>query len=96
MKICSISLSYRKLQGSQQQMNVLWLFGAEWCVTCHRLCILDQMEWLKIGKYRERLSRGTRVCTTSGLQKQVRQTSVRKGSDVFDPALSTEGKKITS
>ena len=54
------------------------------------------MEGLKIGKYRERLSGGKGVCTTAGLQKQVRQTSVRKGGDVFDPALSTGRKERTS
>lgn len=96
MKISSISLPYRKLKGSQQQMNVVWLVEAELCVTCHQLCILDQMEGLKIGKYRERLSWGTGACTTAGLQNQIRQTSVRKGGDVFDPALSTGRKERTS
>lgn len=50
MKISSISLSSRKLQGLQQQMNVAWLVWAQLHVSRHMLRILGQMGWLQIGK----------------------------------------------
>lgn len=95
MKISSISLSSRKLQGLQQQMNVAWLVWAQLHVSHHMLRILGQMGWLQIGKQTSSIQEHE-VCTTAGLQKEVRQTSVRKGSDVFDPALSRERNKISS
>lgn len=65
-------------------------------LTCPQLCISDQMEWSNAGKYRERLSGEPGVWSNSGFQKQVQQTSTKKGRDAFDPALSTERNQITS
>lgn len=65
-------------------------------LTYPQLHISDQMEWSHAGKYRERLSRELGVCSNAGLQKPVKQTSAKRGRDVFDPALSTERNRITS